>query len=48
VFELPTHSHKFRHGIASTLVDGAPERAMAAAGLLVSGFATADAAYMAR
>ena len=32
--------------LASTLVDIAPEQAMAAAGLLGNGFATADAYYI--
>jgi hypothetical protein len=39
-------SHSFRHGLASALVDVAPEQAMAAAGLLGNGFATADAYYI--
>jgi hypothetical protein len=39
-------SHSFRHGLASALVDVAPEQAMAAAGLLGNGFATADANYI--
>src|SRR5260221_7732440 len=42
----PFRSHSFRHGLASTLVDIAPEQAMAAAGLLGNGFATADAYYI--
>jgi integrase len=39
-------SHSFRHGLASALVNIAPEHAMAAAGLLGNGFATADAYYI--
>jgi hypothetical protein len=42
----PFRSHSFRHGLASALVDIAPEQAMAAAGLLGNGFATADAYYI--
>lgn len=42
----PFRSHSYRHGLASTLVDIAPEQAMAAAGLLGNGFATADAYYI--
>jgi len=42
----PCRSHSFRHGLASALVDIAPEHAMAAAGLLGNGFATADAYYI--
>jgi integrase/recombinase XerD len=42
----PSRSHSFRHGLASALVDIAPEQAMAAAGLLGNGFATADAYYI--
>jgi hypothetical protein len=42
----PFRSHSFRHGLASALVNVAPEQAMAAAGLLGNGFATADAYYI--
>lgn len=42
----PFRTHSYRHGLASTLVNIAPEQAMAAAGLLGNGFATADATYI--
>jgi len=42
----PFRSHSFRHGLATALVNAAPEHAMAAAGLLGNGFATADAYYI--
>src|SRR5260221_8853601 len=42
----PSRSHSFRHGLASALVDIAPEHPMAAAGPPRDRFAAADAHYI--